>query len=429
MKQYIGFALGAAIMATMTGCEKENPFRGGEENNGTGMVSTASLEVSLKNEEYLMATRAETRVDVGDCRVAFVNTGTGETVETYTYSMMPEVVTLPVGEYKVTATYGENLPAAWDSPYYEGETTFSVEADRITTDIEPVVCTLANMRVSIIFDPTLVEHMVAGSKVTVNAGTSGSLDFTVADQIAGRSGYFAYEAANTLTATFTGTVDGGEVCETKAFNEVKPGTHYKVTFRLHTLDDGEQGSIIPGGLKVDASVNEIDVTGNIAPEDEVIPGDDRPEEGGDIEDPEPPVSGDITTQIAVEGDGFDLDNFVDAGAYAEAQKSVRMTVRTQKPIEKFQVTIKSATLDPETLEGVGLTDSFDLCEAGSYSEGLSGLGFPVNENVKGQTSADLEIDWSFLQLMGVLGAADHLFEMEITTADGTRTVTLKIRTL
>ena len=71
------------------------------------------------------------------------------------------------------------------------------------------------------FDENLVKVMSPDSKVSVSVGQRGSLDFTPSTS---ESGYFAYEeGSNTISAVFTGVVDGDEVTESKSYSNVKAG--------------------------------------------------------------------------------------------------------------------------------------------------------------------------------------------------------------
>lgn len=421
MKQYTILPLAAGLLLSLSACDKEQPF--GPAHEGDGFLDRTALDLELKNEQRLVRSGS---VDVADCRIEIYQSGTETPVRTYRYGDMPEIVTLPVGEYMVRATYGENAVAAWDAPYYKGESSFAIEADKITSDIDPVVCTLSNVRVTIEFDPTLVSHMGSDAKVIVKTGSQGTLDYTIADQ--DRSGYFAYEPGSSLTATFSGPIDGYEVVETKAYDKVEAGTHYHVTFRLHTLDDTDPGDINIGeGLTVDATVEKMDMTGDITPETPTEKDDMRPEEGSTPTPPGPDdPKVDIEKAIDVSGSSIDLSQVHDADQLAADGTPVVILVRTQKPITGFTCDIISDTLTPDELDGVGLAPHLDLVNPGEYEDALSGLFFnggPVK--VAGETEVPFELT-TFMPLLGALGSGNHRFDLVVTTDDGTRTVTLRL---
>lgn len=62
------------------------------------------------------------------------------------YDKMPEAISLAPGAYTLTASKGEDKPAAFENPYFEGSTDFTIKGEMITP-LE-VCCTLANARIT-----------------------------------------------------------------------------------------------------------------------------------------------------------------------------------------------------------------------------------------------------------------------------------------
>ncbi|MCM1377793.1 MAG: DUF4493 domain-containing protein [Prevotella sp.] len=424
MKKILNIFLAAATVATLGACSKEDPF-GNEEPTQYGQFRTDALRVELQNESgipdvFNRPTRAGAP-DVENFKVDFIKEGAEDPESSYLYSQMPEVVTLPVGSYTVRASYGENLPAAWENPYYKGESTFSVEADEITESIDPIVCSLSNVRVSIAFDKGLLDNMGDDAKVTVKIGDTGSLDYTKEDTE--KSGYFAYvEESHTLAATFNGTVEGYPSSETKAYDNVQPGMHYRITFRLHQAGEEDPGEI-NGTLNVDASVEVVDMNQDIIPDDDIIEDDMRPIEGNDEPTPGPGPNDPVTTPPALTAKAplsFDTPNII-----TDDMECV-FYLHSEFGIDELKVVIDSDTLDHTELSNVGLTDKLDLVNPGEFAEALSGLGFPIN--VKGEK--DLEFNLTqFMPLLKVLGAGDSSFILTIKDAGGTtvKTLTLTVK--
>ena len=113
---------------------------------------------------------------------------------------------------------------------------------------------------------------------------------------------------------------------------------------------------------------------------------------------------------------------VDYPVEVTGSMSVKVKVDSETGITAFTVDIKSDTLTPEVLSGVGLTDHLDLVNPGAYAEALSGLGFPVN--VGGMKDVP-EFDISGLvPLLGALGSGDHRFILTVSDAGGTTVETL-----
>lgn len=441
MKLNKGLFYSLAAAALLTGCAKEDPFVDPVYDGPTGTLMTRCLAPTLSNPEGIEADTRAAVPSTDDFKVVIarksVNTyaGTPGSVE-YKYSDMPEVLTLPADDYKVYAYHGDNKPAAWDEPYYYGESTFGIEANKITDDVEPIVAKLANIRVTIVFHPSLLSAMNDEGKVEVKVGDEGVMTFTPSES---RSAYFRYvNQSQTLAATFTGTVDGSPVVQTKTHDNVAPGNHYRITFRMRGIDDDKPGNI-DGNITVDASVEKVDMNHTVDGEPEEILDDDwRPTQGGGEgpgtgpEDPNPPVGG-AKPQIealspAADGNyaGFDV---IDLSKVNEVTDHLycawKVTSEADGGFTEFTVDIKSDTLTPEELEGVGVADHLDLINPGDYDDALKGLGFPTR--IAGKTEAEFDIT-GFLSLMNILGEANHEFKMTVTDANGTSVFYVRLHT-
>lgn len=436
MKKYINYGLSILAIATLGACSKDEPFGWDDEAPGKVLKSALALEVNNADDLPILyrATRAVAPV-VDDFTVDFYKEGESEPTSTYVYKDMPEVVTLPAGAFTAVAHYGENASAAWEAPYFKGETKFVVVSDKVTDDVDPIVAKLSNVRVSIKFDAALKNAISSDAKVSVMVGESGTLDFTAAD--ADRSGYFAYvENSHTLTATFSGKVEGYDVVESKGYDNVAPGQHYSITFRLHDAGAEDPGEV-SAGVIVDAEVEIVDMNVTLDPEeDEILKDDLRPVEGEE-ENPGPvnPPTPDDPDKVAPKAEAL-----VPAGDFAGYDKlnldavneatdhlycAWKVVSEAEGGFKVFTVDIISNTLTPGELSGVGLTDHIDLINPGEYEEALAGLGFPVN--VGGLNSAEFDIT-SFLSLLGALGEGNHEFRLTVTDANGTSVVSVKLHT-
>ncbi|MDE6632595.1 MAG: DUF4493 domain-containing protein [Muribaculaceae bacterium] len=431
MKLYKGLTYSLAAIALLTGCANESPFVDVKTAGQTGSLMTSCLAPKLANTEGVDAT---TRADVpstDDFKVVITRNGgsastyssTPGSVE-YKYSEMPEVLTLPVGDYKVFAHHGENKPAAWDEPYYYGESTFGIDANKITDDVDPIVAKLANIRVTIVFHPSLISAMSADSKVEVKVGNQGVLTFTPTES---RSAYFKYvNKSSTLAATFTGIVDGADVVETKTEDNVAPGNHYRITFRMHGIEDDIPGTV-QGSVAVDTTVEKIDMNHTVDGEKEEYFEDDmRPNQGGGNEPtPDEPTAPQITSAKPTEA-GLIPVNLDAVNEVTENTYCVLNVVSTaENGIEAFDVIIESEKLNADELSNVGLSDKLDLVNPGSLEEPLTNLGLPVN--VGGKKSVSFNIT-GFMPLLGVLGEGTHNFILTVKDANGETTATLKLHT-
>ncbi|MDE6330011.1 MAG: DUF4493 domain-containing protein, partial [Muribaculaceae bacterium] len=219
--------------------------------------------------------------------------------------------------------------------------------------------------------------------------------------------------------------------ESKVFDNVAPGTHYAITFRLHDAGEEDPGEI-NAGVVVDASVTIVDMNVVVDPEeDEVLVDDLRPVQGGDDnKDPDTPDTPDTPNAAPVmtalepeQGSGLnklDLDKVNDIDNLYCAWKVVSTA---DGGFRTFKVEIISDKLTPEELEGVGLAADLDLVNPGQYAGPLQGLGFPIN--VGGQNEVEFDIT-GFLGMMAVLGEADHEFRLTISDANGTTVKSVKL---
>ena len=435
MRLYKGLTYSLAAVALLTGCANESPFVDVKTAGQTGSLMTRCLAPKLTNTEGVDAGTRAAVPSTDDFKVVITRNGSSASTYSstpgsveYKYSEMPEVLTLPVGDYKVYAHHGENKPAAWDEPYYYGESTFGIDANKITDDVDPIVAKLANIRVTIVFHPSLISAMSADSKVEVKVGNQGVLTFTPTES---RSAYFKYvNKSSTLAATFTGIVDGADVVETKTEDNVAPGNHYRITFRMHGIEDDIPGTV-QGAVTVDTTVEKIDMNHTVDGEKEEYFEDDmRPNQGGGNEPgpgPDDPA-GPAPTAEALEpaGDfaGYDkldleADNLITDKLYC----AWKVVSEAEGGFKSFDVEIISNTLTPGELSGVGLTNKLDLIDPGQYEEALSGLGFPVH--VAGLSEAEFDIT-GFLSLMTALGAGNHEFKLTVGDANGISVFSVKL---
>lgn len=416
-------AIALTASVALTSCNDENPFTGGEEEVKYGKFSTRSLTVDINKDSGVpqLANRRHRAPapQAAYFTVDFIKAGETAPAATYKYSEMPEIVTLPVGDYMVQAWHGENHAAAWENPRYEGAAPISIVADDITEVAEPVVCRLANVRVSIAFDAVLLANMSDDAKVSVQVGGHGPMVFTKDDTE--RSAYFAHDPASSLlTATFSGKVEGLQSSETKAYNDVAPGKHYHITFRLHKVTDEDPGDI-NGTLAVDAEVEVVDMNESLNTPDDIIVDDMRPTEKPD-EPVTPPVG---EGPVITANEGVNLEAVNDA---IEGQSYI-LYVHSNSPagIQKFDVEIISPKLTPAELQSVGLDANLNIAQTpASMAESLEGLGLPVN--VAGKTDVEFNIT-SFIPMLNALGAGEHTFRVTVTDALGTTVKSLKLRSL
>ncbi len=427
----------SAIVIALSGCDKEAPFLA---NAPEGQLNCNALSV-----DYINSNTRANDVNTGDFTVNFISTKSKETIKSFIYSEMPEIVTLPAGEYSAEAVYGESKEAAWDNPVYSGSSSFSIQAGKITDEIDPIECSLRNMKVEVdVLDETGINVLGDDVKVVVSAGTG---QLTYDGDHKGSIGYFDYvEGSKTISAIFSGTI-GEDLINLPPvlYENAAPGNAYKIRFHINRPDNVNDGDIIVGeGFQVNATI-EIQDENHVVNEDEpneptIIEDDMRPVDGSDDnnedpgKDPEEDPGNDPGTdpQPGFDPPTIDSDITIDqdhtsmpTGTKVEVDdiSSLSFIVKSETGIIGFTIDIKSDTLKEDILEGVGLKTHLDLVNPGELREGLEGLGFMTSEDVENQKEVPYDIS-DFLPLLGIYGEANHRFEMTITDANGTTYATL-----
>lgn len=423
------YSLLVALMSVVafSACDDWTPAEQGAYPANTGGVSRSKMDVTV-NDEVTAIGRAI--IDTSDYLVTVTEKGS-DVIATYegkpcswTYSTMPQIFTLPVGDYTVRVRSHEPSDAAWSEPYYEGSADFTVVNNNVTY-IGTVTCNFASVKVEIRFSEELAKVMSDDSHVDVVAGVAGtSLTWSASET---RYGYFYPAEDNpTIIATFTGTVKGQTVSATKNVTDAKRGNYYIFSFSLNTgnpiLPD-EFGDITgaDSGIKIDFEVIESNVNSTVRPGETPSTDPDRhpdSEEWPDEPDPGPetPDNPDEPKDENIEmiPNGIDLDGINEA----IKGNTYEMIFRSKTPITNIIVEIISDYLTSDFLSGVGLSNEFDLAYPGELSEGLEGIGFKTGSDIIGAT----EVPFVLTELIPLLNADPnieiHTFRVTIKAEEG-----------
>lgn len=402
--------LGAVL--TLGSCSKETPFRE-DGASGTGMFSKDALLFDVRDNymEHVLGegTRAE---ELDDFKIMFYKNGSTAPEVSYLYGEMPDVVILPVGTYTLTASKGDNVDAGWESPYYLGESSeFTINENEISGDIDPVVCKLENVKVSIYFAPVLSGNMSPDSYVEVKVGDNAGLQYT--KETEGTAGHFRHSENVSLVATFHGTVEGLPTVETKSIESVQKGHHYKITFRLNTQHNDHFGEA-DASVSVDASVTTVDLEHNIViGEDEDLGDAERPQENPGGDTPDDPVNNEPPTITGKAPIDIDAVNHITDGMTC----ILEINSTANGGFTTFYCDIESETLNAVELAGVGLNAHLDLIDPDdSYVNALVGLDFPVYVGGKKYVEFNLT---KFMPMLAALGADTHTFRLTIGDDNGT----------
>ena len=266
MKKLYNILVMMMSLATLmlAGCDDPN-YNGESQEEGKLKVSTLSIDVDASETTVTRAT-----VDVSGFTVRILEGKTGLLKQSWIFSEMPEVITLPVGEYIAEVYNAEVKDAAFDAPYYYAKQNFTIAKNKIT-ELNPMTCTLENVRVSVRYSDALKNVMASDVKVTVEVAAKNVLEFGASET---RSGYFRYYENNTtLVASFSGTVEGVFINEDyKIMTDVAPRKHYIITFNYkeNPIPGDESGMVSSSNFTIDASVTVVNESRDIDIDDEII---------------------------------------------------------------------------------------------------------------------------------------------------------------
>lgn len=323
---------------------------------------------------------------------------------------------LPTGSYNlvVCSHREEEIPAAeWESPVYGTTYPFTITKGSTTT-INEIVCTLQNIKVTLLCSADLADQLTAETKATISLGAA-SMEFGK-ERWDGRQAAFFLPAdgENNLDFLLTGSfTDGGEVKFSKTITGVKAGQWRKIELVIVYASQGE----IKFDISVDNFVldNTVTINGTDGLWEEIL------EEGGGEE-------GEAPTIVM---QGWDI-----AQPYVlETVDPVRVDIAAPNGgIRSLLVRIESGPLQ-EILVSVSeaLTGEFDLCEIqpGTPEGDLlsTGVGFQIGDEVKGQQSTYFEINSEILTALKSLGdpGEKHYFHLRvIDNAGGETSATLTL---
>lgn len=264
------------VLFTFSACHSEKMETGTTDVTGQLSLASMKMEVDLKVDTVYPQSRAG--VDVSNFLLTIKNSQ-GEQVEQYTYSEMPEIISLPVGTYTVVASSAEAATNGFDVPFYTGSTEqFTIKENELT-EVSALTCRLANVMISVEYDEELRKLMGEDVVTTVKIGDN-SLDIPSSET---RKAYLIAPASTgSMDITLKGTIDGESVTEVKRVENVQAGQYNIIKYVLSPVDDGNNsvGGNLNIAINIDSSMTSSDETVGVNPGEE--PGiDDFPTDGGE----------------------------------------------------------------------------------------------------------------------------------------------------
>lgn len=409
-----------AVLFTFSACHSEKMETGTTDVTGQLSLASMKMEVDLKVDTVYPQSRAG--VDVSNFLLTIKNSQ-GEQVEQYTYSEMPEIISLPVGTYTVVASSAEAATNGFDVPFYTGSTEqFTIKENELT-EVSALTCRLANVMISVEYDEELRKLMGEDVVTTVKIGDN-SLDIPSSET---RKAYLiAPASAGSMDITLKGTIDGESVTEVKRVENVQAGQYNIIKYVLSPVDDGNNsmGGNLNIAINIDSSMTSSDETVGVNPGEE--PGiDDFPTDGGEEPgdgdgDSDGDGEGGITSDISITGKDLGKSPFFDIDQTQTITGATTLIVGIEAPagIQNLKVAISS---DNEEFNGIGEgLGEFDLAHSDSMNEDAQAmlpiLGLPIDDAVLNQTNLDFNISKFTSMLAGFKGT--HTFKITVTDNQG-----------
>lgn len=409
-----------AVLFTFSACHSEKMETGATDVTGQLSLASMKMEVDLKVDTVYPQSR--TGVDVSNFLLTIKNSQ-GEQVEQYTYSEMPEIISLPVGTYTVVASSAEAATNGFDVPFYTGSTEqFTIKENELT-EVSALTCRLANVMISVEYDEELRKLMGEDvvTTVTIKENTQDdmikeySLDIPSSET---RKAYLIAPASvSPMDITLKGTIDGEFVTEVNRVDEVQAGQYNIIKYTLSPVDDGNNsvGGNLNIAINIDSSMTSSDETVGVNPGEE--PGiDDFPTDGGEEPgDGDGDGEGGITSDINITGKKLGDSSFdIDQTQTITGDTTLIVGIEAPAGIQNLKVTISS---DNEDFGSIGASfGTFDLANPGDKESMIAELGLPYGTAVKDKTELDFDIS-TFTSLL-IPFDGTHTFNIVVTDNQG-----------
>lgn len=318
---------------------------------------------------------------------------------------LAEPMELPVGAYRMEVRSEESTPdVAWEHPVYGATSSFTISKAQ-TTQLEEVVCTLQNIKVTVDYSSELAGMLADTSKATISLGQT-SQEFLKTKT---RAAYFkSLDIENTLDFNFDGVFADTDIPAqfSKQITGVKAGQWRKISVVINYADKG-------------TLLFQVTVDNNIIQDNSfVVDGTDNLLEEL-LEDPSAPalawpghdMSKPFTlTDAMFDDNGNCIEPFVFDLASPNGIESLRVNIGSTS--SRFMASMAAIQL-PET---------FDLCALDASSPAgiiLKGFGYPVGGELKGQQAKSFNIAGQIKALYEFDGT--HTFSFDMTDAKGVST--------
>ena len=318
---------------------------------------------------------------------------------------LAEPMKLPVGAYRMEVRSKESTPdVAWEHPVYGATSSFTISKAQ-TTQLEEVVCTLQNIKVTVDYSSELAGMLADTSKATISLGQT-SQEFLKTET---RAAYFkSLDIENTLVFNFDGVFAGTDIPAqfSKQITGVKAGQWRKISVVINYADKGTllfQVTVDNNIIQDNSFV--VDGTDNLL--EELLEDPNAPTLAWPGHDMSKPFT---LTDAIFDDNGNCIEPFVFDLASPNGIESLRVNIGSTS--SRFMASMAAIQL-PET---------FDLCALDASSPAgiiLKGFGYPVGGELKGQQAKSFNIAGQIKALYEFDGT--HTFSFDMTDAKGVST--------
>ena len=318
---------------------------------------------------------------------------------------LAEPMELPVGAYRMEVRSKESTPdVAWEHPVYGATSSFTISKAQ-TTQLEEVVCTLQNIKVTVDYSSELAGMLADTSKATISLGQT-SQEFLKTET---RAAYFkSLDIENTLDFNFDGVFADTDIPAqfSKQITGVKAGQWRKISVVINYADKGTllfQVTVDNNIIQDNSFV--VDGTDNLL--EELLEDPNAPTLAWPGHDMSKPFT---LTDAIFDDNGNCIEPFVFDLASPNGIESLRVNIGSTS--SRFMASMAAIQL-PET---------FDLCALDASSPAgiiLKGFGYPVGGELKGQQAKSFNIAGQIKALYEFDGT--HTFSFDMTDAKGVST--------
>lgn len=172
------FAYISVLIVSLSGCKDDKD--GSSAHMGKVSLNLRADTTSLKKGIHSSVTKAVSDefadfLTVDDYRILIV-AGTDTAKQYDRFDKMPAEFDLPEGSYSLIASKGNNLPAEYENPYFEGSTDFTVK-EGMSSPLD-VTCSLGNTRITAEYTDDFKEAYSEYTVLLSSANTTA--DFEIA---------------------------------------------------------------------------------------------------------------------------------------------------------------------------------------------------------------------------------------------------------